>query len=294
MLPDSGAIPDKRLLRAAFDRAAADYDRHAALQRDVADRLLERLDLVRLEPARVADVGAGTGYATRALARRYRKARIYALDLAPAMVVRARRQAPRLFSRQSFFCGDADALPLPAASMDLLFSNLALQWCSDLSRTIAELTRALAPGGLLLFSTFGPDTLAELRESWREVDKSTHVNHFFDMHDIGDIMLAAGLKDVVVDVDRVIRTYPDVHTLMRALKAIGAHNVTQGRPRQMTGRSRLARLVAAYERYRTHTGLPATYEVVYGHAWAPPTPGSVTIPVETLAVEGPRRLPPRP
>jgi malonyl-CoA O-methyltransferase len=263
---------DKRLVRAAFDRAAPGYDAAAVLQREVASRLLERLDLVRLKPQRILDVGSGTGACTAALARRYPKARLTALDLAPAMVRATRRRFNPLTRRwrgHGFVCGDAERLPFADASFDLIVSNLTLQWCADLERTFGGLRRALAPGGLLLFSSFGPDTLKELRAAWAAADTAVHVNRFIDMHDIGDAMLRARLADPVMDMEMLILTYTDVTALMRDLKAIGAHNVNPDRPHALTGKARLKAVADAYERFRTADRLPATYEVLYGHAWGP-------------------------
>jgi len=271
---------DRRWLRVAFDRAAPHYDAAAALQRTVADSLLQRLDFIRLSPHRVVDVGAGTGYCSSALARRYPRARVVALDISPAMLAHARLRAPRLFSRQHFLCSDAAAMALRRDACDLVFSSLTLQWCEDLDRTLAELWRVCAPGGLLHFSTLGPDTLRELRDSWTRAEGhgATHVNAFLDMHVVGDRLVRAGFSDVVMDVDRAQRRYPDVTALMRELKAVGAHNVNATRARQLTGPGVLAGVRQAYETYRQDDGmLPATYEVVYGHAWKPEAPGNLAV-----------------
>jgi malonyl-CoA O-methyltransferase len=272
-----GSGIDRPWLRRAFDRAAPRYDQAAGLQRDVANRLLERLDFIRIAPSRVVDVGAGTGYCTRDLGRRYPRASVVGVDIAPAMLTEALRRGPRLFGRQRFLCADAQRLALARDAFDLVFSSLTLQWCEDLPGTLAELWRVAAPGGLLLFSSLGPDTLQELRASWAAVDDHTHVNRFLDMHVVGDALVAAGFRDVVMDVDRVRRVYPDALGLMRELKALGAHNVTTGRPRHLLGRARLDRLRLAYEAYRGADGLPATYEVVFGHAWKPEAPGRVAV-----------------
>ena len=259
---------DSRWVRRSFEKAAERYDQVASLQAEVADRLIERLDWIRLSPGRVADLGSGTGFCSRQLIRRYPRADHYLLDLAVDMLREARRRGPRLFSRPRYVCGDIQRLPLASASLDLIVSNLTLQWCTDLPQTFEGIARALARGGLLLFSTFGTDTLRELRQSWKEVDDQVHVNDFRDMHDVGDAMAAAGLRDVVVDVDRITAHYPDLYALMEELKAMGAHNVNEGRPRGLTGKERMQRVAAAYEAHRAPEGLPATYEVVYGHAWA--------------------------
>lgn len=260
---------DRRAVRRAFDEAAATYDLHAALQREVATRLVERLDYTTLAPALIVDLGAGTGYCAQLLERRYRKARVVLADLAPAMLVAARRTAPRWFARRHYVGADARALPFATASVDLIVSSLTLQWCEDLATVFADCARVLQPGGLLLFSTLGPDTLKELRAAWRVVDDAAHVNRFPDMHDVGDALIAAGLSSPVIERDDMTVTYADVLTLMRDLKGIGAHNSLNERSRRLTGRRRLAALTAAYEPFRRDGLLPATYEVVYGHAWSP-------------------------
>jgi malonyl-CoA O-methyltransferase len=273
---------DKAGVRRAFERAAAGYDSAAVVQREIGRRLLARLELMRIDPAVVVDLGSGTGATAIALTRRYRGARVVALDLALAMLQEVRRRRP-WFSKLRCVAGDMERLPLADASVDLLFSNLMLQWATDVDAAFTEFHRVLRPGGLLLFTTFGPDTLRELRTAWSQVDGDTHVNAFIDMHDIGDALLRAGLRDPVMDLERLCVTYPDVRRLMHDLKAIGAHNVTSGRPRGLTGKGRLQRMVEAYEAYRRDGVLPATYEVVYGHAWGgAPTGAPVEVPLQRL------------
>jgi len=264
----SGQGIDKRQARRSFERAAEAYDQVAVLQREVGSRILERLDYVRIDPRLILDVGAGTGHTTGLLARRYPRGRVLALDFALSMLRRARRQGPWL-RRPRCICGDAELLPIRDASVDLLFSNLTLQWCNDLEGTFRELGRVLRPGGLLMFSTFGPDTLRELRESWEAVDGDPHVSRFPDMHDVGDALLRCRIAEPVVDAERITLTYEGVDGLMRDLKLLGAHNASPERRRGLTGKGRLEAMRRAYERFRVDDRLPATYEVVYGHAWAP-------------------------
>ncbi len=273
----------RRDVRASFERAAASYDAAAVLQHEVGHRLLGRLEWMRLAPRTIADLGCGTGRQTAGLGARYPEAGVVALDLAEGMLREARRCDPG-GNAAAWVCGDLAELPFADRSVDLLFSNLALQWCLDPGAVFAELRRVLRPGGLLLFSTFGPDTLGELRASWAEVDGRNHVNAFFDLHDLGDALVRARLADPVMDCEHLTLTYPDVVTLMRDLKAIGAHNVTAGRPRGLTGRRALATLADAYATFRRPDGtLPATYEVVYGHAWrSPADSGEATVPAAAL------------
>ena len=251
----------------SFDRAAATYDAAAVLQTRVRDELVARLAMVRLAPGVVVDLGCGTGVAGPALRRRFRRSRVLSVDLSPAMLHEAGRRR-RPWRRFAGICGDAGKLPLRSTSVDLIFSNLMLQWCGDPEVVFRECARVLRPGGLLTFTSFGPDTLRELRKAWAAADPYTHVNRFIDMHDLGDALLRAGLAEPVMDVERYTLTYPDVRALMRDLKAIGAHNVNAGRSRGLTGRQKIERMIAAYENERRDGRLPATYEVVYGQAWA--------------------------
>ncbi len=257
---------DHARLRASFDRASAGYDAAAGLQGRVAAELLERLELFQFAPVVVLDLGSGTGRHTGELKRRYPRARVIALDIAAGMLREARRHQ-RPWRRFQRVCGDALRLPLRDGSIDLIFSNLLLQWCEPLPRALAEVRRVLSSKGFFAFSTFGPDTLRELRSAWAEADGYNHVNHFPEMHELGDALVRAGLMEPVLDVDRIEVGYADVLTLMRDLKAIGAHNVTAGRSRSLAGRTRLARVAASYERFRRDARLPATYEVIYGACW---------------------------
>jgi malonyl-CoA O-methyltransferase len=181
-------------------------------------------------------------------------------------------------------------LPLKSNSVDLIFSNLMLQWCDPPDAVFAEVQRVLKPSGVFIFSSFGPDTLHELRESWVNVDGHTHVNRFIDMHDLGDAMMRSGLAEPVLDVERFTLTYPDAITLMRELKAIGAHNVTQGRRHGLMGKAVLNQVIHNYEIHRRDNVLPASYEVVYGQAWGnattPTSAAEVRIPIAHIGKRG--------
>ena len=282
---------DRRAARRAFSAASAEYDVVAVLQAEVRGRLLERLDLIKLVPTAVLDLGCGTGMASKSLQQRYRHAHIMAMDAAFGMVQQARSQlsfAQRwLGSGFKRICADAFQLPFKTASMDLVFSNLMLQWCDPPDAVFAEVRRVLKPSGAFLFASFGPDTLRELRNAWASVDAHSHVNRFIDMHDLGDAMLRAGLAEPVLDVERITLTYSDVMILMRELKAIGAHNVTAGRLGGLTGRHALKQMISAYELQRRDGLLPATYEVVYGQAWGNDQPirsydGEVRVPISKI------------
>jgi malonyl-CoA O-methyltransferase len=274
---------DPRAVRRAFSRAAATYDAAAALQREVGSRMASRLDYVRMAPRMILDAGCGTGEAVGELGARYAGARVVALDAAWPMVEVARERARRATSllrrllpealggggpaAPLFVCGDFNALPLSGVVFDLVWSNLALQWTNDLPRTFAEIRRVLKVGGLFTFTTFGPDTLKEVRSAFARADGHTHTNRFTDMHDIGDMLVAAGFADPVMDMEQLTVTYADAGSLMRELKQIGATNATRGRSHGLMGRGRWQRAVAALDAMRREGRIPATFEVVYGHAW---------------------------
>ncbi|GAB3242695.1 malonyl-ACP O-methyltransferase [Chitinimonas naiadis] len=264
---------DKSQVRRAFERSAHSYDAAAVLQREVADRMLERLDLVKLAPNRVLDAGSGTGYAGPRLRSRYKDARLIELDLAQAMLQVAASKLgilDKVFARRNWqVCADLESLPLANESVELVWSSLAIQWLNEPDRAFREFHRVLKPEGLLMFSSFGPDTLLELKHAFATVDKRPHVNRFIDMHDLGDALSHAGFSAPVMDMEKFVLTYDDVKSVMRDLKAIGAHNVAVGRSRGLMGKETFQRACDAYEKLRKEGKLPATYEVVYGHAWKP-------------------------
>lgn len=261
---------DLRQVRRAFARAAASYERHDALQREVESRLIDSLDYYEGTPARVLDVGCGTGRGTARLKKRWRNAEVIALDVSLPMLRQARRHAGWLkpFAR---VCADGLALPLPDRCMDVVYSNLCMQWCDTPRHFFAELARVLRPGGFLIASSLGPDTLHELRAAWAAADaRQAHVGRFFDLHDVGDAALAAGLKDPVLDSDHITMRYQDVRALLADLKGLGATNADVERTRGMTGKARFKAMLDAYETQRRDGYVPATWEVVTLHAWGPP------------------------
>ena len=281
-------VIDTRAVRRHFARAVASYDAAAVLQREVGSRLAARLDVVRLAPRRILDAGCGTGEGLIALSRRYPAAQCVALDLALPMLECARARTggrgtlgERLRARftagpsttPAFACGDVAALPFAGATFDLVWSNLALQWVADPQRAFAGLLRVIGEGGLLAFTTFGPDTLRELRGVFAAVDGQPHVSRFVDLHDLGDMLVAAGFSDPVMEMERFTLTYPDAPAFLRDLKAIGATNAAAGRARGLMGRRRWARVQEGLDAVRRESPdgrLPATYEVIYGHAWKAP------------------------
>ncbi len=263
---------DKDAIRSSFDRAASSYDRHAVLQREIESRLLERIEFRRHEPGTILDLGCGTGSASRTLAGRFPRASVIALDWAPAMLAKAGETPGDAQPGQgvvSRICADMHVLPLAARSTDLVFSSLALQWSYDLPAVFREFRRIMKADAMLVFTCFGPDTLRELKQAWRAVDDLPHVNDYPDMHDIGDELLASGFREPVMDTERLTLEYPDVLSLMRELKGIGAHNVASRRQHGLTGKTRLQSMLQAYEVFRRGDRYPASYEIIYGTAFAP-------------------------
>lgn len=250
-------LPDKRQVAASFSKAAASYDSVAELQRAVGAELMSRLP--EMTPARWLDLGSGTGYFSRALAQRFPHGEGVALDIAEGML----RHARPLGGAQHYVAGDAENLPLRDGSVELMFSSLAVQWCSDFAAVLAEARRVLQPGGIFAFASLCVGTLYELRDSWQAVDGMVHVNRFREFEQYQQLCAASGLQVRSLSVLPHVLHYPDVRSLTHELKALGAHNLNPGRPGGLTGRARIQGLIAAYENFRQDQGLPATYQVVY-------------------------------
>ena len=282
------AVFDARQVRRAFSRASGSHNAAARLQHEVEARLLESLDylddpaLQRAPPSVVLDLGCGPGRASLAMQRRWPKARVLALDLALPMLQQLqrdeggwRRALGNVFaSRPQPLCADVRALPLAEGSVDVLFSSLCLQWIADLPAVFAGFRRVLKPDGLLLVSTFGPDTLVELREAFAAADAVPHVSPFASIAQFGDALVHAGFRNPVLDRDDYVTRYPDLAALMRELRATGATNALSTRRHSLTGKARFAAAAAAYEAERGDDGrLPASWEVITAMAWAPP-PGA--------------------
>jgi malonyl-CoA O-methyltransferase len=265
--PASPGAPllDRAAIRRYAARASAGYDGFAVLAGELREQMLRRLDWIAFAPEAILDLGCGTGHGAAALAARWPGACIVALDISPAMLREAgARDAGGRIER---VLGDAEAMPLPDARFDLVFSNLMLPWCEDIDAVFAGVRRVLKPRGLFTFTTVGPDTLGELRAAWRSADRAEHVHPFTDMHDLGDGLVRAGLAEPVLDVSRFTLTYPDAGALMRDLKGTGAQNAATRRARGLTGRGRMEAMAAAYEEFRVAGALPASVEAVFGQAW---------------------------
>ncbi len=252
---------------ASFDSAAGEYNKYAVVQNMVLQRLLERLELLKLSGNRILDLGSGTGGAGKILRKHFSKAAIIETDLSRRMLLHSSNRG--IFSGRKYHqvCADACSLPFPDNRFELVFTNLMLQWISDIERVFREIKRVLTPEGLVVFSSFGPATLVELRQSWATADDGIHVNAFYDMHDIGETLARTGLQEAVLDTENIVMQYRECRYLFNDLKKIGAGNAAQGRRKTLTGKRRFRGMINAYEGYRSGERLPATYEAIYGHAW---------------------------
>ncbi len=261
-------VLDHRWLKRARIRAQAGE----ALQDEIARRLLERLELIRLDPQRVLDMSWGHLVTRPALVARYPHSQVVAASPMLYSVPKPRRRAWFRRASEPLLIAHADRLPLPDASVDLLFSNLLLPWYDNLDAVFAAAKRLLRPGGLFLFSSLGPDSLQELRRAWAAVDDTIHIQVFIDMHDVGDALLRAGFADPVMDMEMLTLTYATIDDLLRELRAAGSRNVLRERRESLTGKQRWRAMQQAYEARRQQERLPASFEIVYGHAWKLETP----------------------
>ena len=261
---------DAARLKRSFGRAARAYVEVAVLQREVEARLLEQLAVLEdRKPARILDVGSGPGRASGAMKKRWPGADVIAMDLALPMLREVPRHT-RFWRPVRRVCADATQLPLADASIDVVFSSLCLQWVADLPVALAEFRRVLRPDGLLLFSTFGPDTLLELREAYLAAgERHPPLSPFAAIQQVGDALVAAGFRAPVLERDAFTLTYPDVRALLLELRAIGATDAQPQRPRGLGGKARHAGMVRAYEGQRRDGVLPSTWEVITAMAWAP-------------------------
>lgn len=267
---------DVRQVQRNFARAAATYDAAAVLAQEINRRMLERLDYVKIAPQRVLDLGCGTGGSLSALGERYRGATVVGVDASEAMLRRAqggnailRRLMPFLRGpRARLALADARSLPFQAGTFGFLWSNLMLQWMPDPCVALREMHRVLEVDGLLMFSTVGPDTLKELRASFG--DGYEHVQPFADMHDLGDMLVECGFSDPVMDAEMLTLTYATVDDVFRDLRHTGALCALPGRRRGLMGRGVMEMVRERYESWRREGRLPASIEIVYGHAWKAP------------------------
>ncbi|BAF61373.1 malonyl-ACP O-methyltransferase BioC [Candidatus Vesicomyidisocius calyptogenae] len=245
-------------IRLSFNKASNNYDNHALLQKEIAIRLDKKLNTISSKADIILDLGAGTGLLSKQLTKCFLNSKIICIDFS--------QKSLKYNPSSNKICANANYLPLLNNSIDIITSNLMMQWCPDLNTLFSECFRVLKNDGLFLFSTFGPDTLKELKNSWSVVDDKIHVNTFIDMHDIGDQMLQNRFQNPVMEMETWTLTYQTVIDLLHDLKAIGAQTVIK-RSKSLTGKNKFRLMIKMYESYKNNGKLPVTYEVIYGHAW---------------------------
>ena len=264
-------------IRRAFGRVASGFENAAFLHREIRARLLSRLPIVKIEPDWIMDLGAGTGAAVQHLAKTFPKARIVALDFSEEMLAEANPQTDihAALSDDSpnepvtAVCADAQSLPISDESIDLIFSNLLLQHCTDPLSVLTEARRILRFPGVFTFSTLGPDSLRELREAWGAADRFSHIAQCMDMHDLGDALIKAGFAEPVMYTETLTITYQSLSRAIADLRSAGSINATLDRNRGLTGRQTWQRLTDGYEQYRKDDGrLAVTVEIIYGLTWS--------------------------
>jgi malonyl-CoA O-methyltransferase len=272
-----------------FSRRAKDYDQSAALQQAVGLSLIERLKLISINPQTILDLGSGTNYLSKILKPHYPTAKIINLDIAESMLSFSQKE--NIFPQDFFVCTDAEKMPFQTNSFDLIISNFVFHWFLEPQNVLEQINRVLKPGGLLLFSTVGPDTLKELKTAFSTIDNAPHVNHFLDMHDIGDLLIATNFQNPVMDMEILTLTYSSLANLHRDLKLTGSHTVLSEMIKGLSPKNFREKLSLAYEVYRDdEKRLPASFEIIYGHAFGSPQKrlhradksGVIRIPVEDL------------
>lgn len=254
---------DRKQMRHQFDRAAKTYLEHAIAYQEIAERLLNKLEFIKIQPKIILDIGCGLGNLLPQLKAKYVNAETIGVDLSYAMLQEGLKQYPD----QNFIQADSAVLPFSDNSVELIISNLMFPWCDNYPLIFAEIKRVLAPNGLFLFSTLGPDTLHELRATWAKIDQRPRVHVFLDMHDLGDHLLQSGLSDPVMDVEHFVLHYRTVSDLLRDLKLTGSASALINRAHTLLAPSKLQQLTEQYAAFKIKDQFPVTYEAVYGHAW---------------------------
>lgn len=272
---------DKRIISRNFSRAAASYNEHAVLQNTALERLVESLPVFRIQPSRILDLGSGTGLASKQLHQQYSRAEVIQLDIAESMLSAARKYNRRIFNRDKYVCADAEQLPIADETCDLVFSCLMMQWSLKPLLLLEETSRILKSRGLFLFATLGNETHHELRQCWNSEDKDTF-HRYVNIQQLGNSLLKAGFDQPVLSSESIVLTYPDLASIFKDLKQVGAMNATEHRRRSLTGKNRYKECQLEYEKLRKADRLPLTYEVIYGHAWKQQEAENVSVPVQFM------------
>ena len=249
------------LIRNSFNKAANNYNEYAVLQKEVACQLFNSIDKFNISPKNILDIGCGSGFFTTLLAKKFINSEIIALDFAENML----KKIP-VMPNISLICANGEQLPFKDNSFDIVGANLMLQWSDNILNQLQNIYKVLTNKGLFVFSSFGIDTLCELRKSWQKVDNNNHVNIFEDMHNIGDLLLHTGFKKPIVKMEKITLTYQNVKDLLIDLKKIGANSVIN-RSNKLITKTKLMQMIENYEQFRTKSKIPATYEVIYGIGW---------------------------
>lgn len=257
---------NRRDVQRRFDRAAQSFDSVDFVHAVTREGMFARLEPLVIDTRAILDLGSATGSANPALKKRFGRSHIVSLDLSHSML-RQSKGKRRWFTRSSHVQGDAGSLPFNDQSFDLVFANLLLPWIDGPGRVLSEVCRVLRNDGVFTFATLGPDSLLELSRAWSKVDAHAHVNRFPDMHDIGDALVRAGLRDPVLDVDRLTVRYDDPARLFKDLTRMGARNALLARNQSLVGKRRFKQMVAALNDAADDNGISFDLELVYGHCW---------------------------
>ena len=264
---------NKEHKRKSFNRAATTYDLYSTLQDTISNNLIDRLNTIKLDPLDILDLGCGTGTNGLSLGKKYKESRIINYDFSENMLKEARIKQKLFFldkinlSPYSYICADIEAIPLEENSLDLVWSSSTLQWCNQLDLVFNQVNKILKPGGLFIFSTFGPNTLSELREITENLFNEKKTSTFIDIHKVSKHLIHSNFSNPVLDVEHLTVKYKEVDKLFMDIKSIGATNGNLSRNRGLSGRSCTKKIIENYEAYRKNNLLPASYEVIYGHAW---------------------------
>jgi len=265
---------NKSLKRMIFDRAAKTYDQYAVLQHQIIDNLIDRLQFVKFDPKLIIDLGSGTSRAGQLLQRKYKKTKIINLDFSEKMLLQGQAKNKNFLQwvrrkDDMYICSDFEQLPFAKNSFDMVWSSSSIQWASNIEQLLKGVLNVLKPGGLFILSTFGPETLLELNQISKQIFNKSTTSHFIDMHELGDLLLNLGFQNPVLDRENFVMTYQHPSDLFKDLKKIGATSGNMDEYKGMKGRGYLEKIIHEYSNYKKDNLYPASYEVIYAHAWKP-------------------------